>query len=71
MPRMRVRLSEWEIGFVDLACAYYGLARGEYIEHLVRGIPCVPQARVPPAMGRRAGRPCDEGPTCGHGGRST
>ena len=42
MPRMRVRLSEWEIGFVDLACAYYGLARGEYIEHLVRGIPCVP-----------------------------
>ena len=42
MPRIRVRMSEWEIGFVDLACAYYGLARGEYIEHLVRGIPCVP-----------------------------
>lgn len=42
MPRMRVRLSEWEIGFVDLASAYYGLSRGEYVEHLVRGIPCVP-----------------------------
>ena len=42
MPRIRVRMSEWEIGFVDLACAYYGLSRGEYMEHLVRGIPCVP-----------------------------
>lgn len=29
MPRMRVRMSEWGIGIVDL-------------EHLVRGIPCVP-----------------------------
>lgn len=45
MPRIRVRMSEWEIGFVDLACAYYGLSRGEYMEHLVRGVPCVPASR--------------------------
>jgi hypothetical protein len=45
MPRIRVRMSEWEIGFVDLACAYYGLSRGEYMEHLVREIPCVPASR--------------------------
>ena len=42
MPRIRVHMSDWEIGIVDLACAYYSLSRGEYIERLVRGIPCVP-----------------------------